>query len=89
LSGRELTYYNETLEWIWKNTELAYGDITLYMRNMKDFKKDSIIKKEIFEKEIRNKYNVKFAIDDRNSIVNLWQSLGIFVLNVNQTVKEF
>ena len=45
--------------------------------------------KEIFEAEIRNKYNVKFAIDDRNSIVNLWQSLGIFVLNVNQTCKEF
>ena len=89
MSGRELTYYNETLEWIWKNTKLRYGDITLYMRNMKDFRKDSVIKKEIFEANIRDKYNVKFAIDDRNSIVNLWQSLGIFVLNVNQNGKEF
>lgn len=89
LSGREDKYYNETLEWIYNNTVLRHENIILFMRKSNDFRKDNIIKKEIFEVEIRNKYNVKLAIDDRNSIVSLWQSLGIFVLNVNQTGKEF
>jgi predicted kinase len=89
LSGRTDEYFTETMKWLYDNTCLYKFQYSLFMRKSNDFRKDSIINKEIFEANIRNKYNVKFAIDDRKSIVNLWQSLGIFVLNVNQNCKEF
>lgn len=88
LSGRTDNYFDETYKWL--NQFIIYDTkFELFMRKSGDFRKDNIIKKEIFDEHIRDKYCVKFAIDDRNSIVNLWQSLGIFVLNVNQTGKEF
>ena len=89
LSGRTDNYYDETAEWLFRNTDLYSFNYKLFMRSSNDFRKDSIIKMEIFDREIRDKFNVLYAIDDRNSIVNLWQSLDIFVLNVNQTGKEF
>lgn len=88
LSGRTDNYYTETLDWLIDNLDTLYS-FDLFMRKSNDFRKDSVIKLEIFDDKIRNKYNVMYAIDDRNSIVNLWQSLDIFVLNVNQTGKEF
>lgn len=103
LSGRTNNYYEETLKWLCNNlciesvfNEELTGisptknyDIELFMRKSNDFRKDNIIKYEIFDEHIRNNYNVKFAIDDRNSITSLWNSVGIFCLNVNQTGKEF
>ena len=103
LSGRTDNYYGETLKWLYNNlciesdfdeeltgiSSQTNYDIELFMRKSNDFRKDNIIKYEIFDEHIRNNYNVKFAIDDRNSITSLWNSVGIFCLNVNQTGKEF
>ena len=95
LSGRTDNYFDETLNWLYNNLDImGYDfvrnyDIELYMRKSNDFRKDNIVKYEIFDEHIRDNYNVLFAIDDRNSITSLWNSMGIFVLNVNQTGKEF
>lgn len=88
LSGRTDNYLAETYKWLGDNLgeDIPF---TLFMRKSNDFRKDNIIKYEIFNEKIRNTYNVKFAIDDRNSITSLWQSLNIFTINVNQSVKEF
>ena len=88
LSGRTDNYFDVTHDWLTDNLDTLYK-YDLFMRKSNDFRKDSVIKLEIFDDKIRNNYNVMYAIDDRNSIVNLWQSLDIFVLNVNQTGKEF
>lgn len=89
MSGREDKYLTKTFEWLKLHTSLSQNQIHLFMRNTGDFRKDNIVKKEIFDRVIKDNYNVMFAIDDRNSIVSLWQSLGIFVLNVNQNGQEF
>lgn len=56
----------------------------LYMRgdtapdeNVLDQRKDSVIKHEIFEKYIKDKYFVRFVIDDRNQVVDYWRSIGL------------
>lgn len=57
--------------------------VGLYMRGSHDFRKDSIVKKELFEKHIRDKFNIKYALDDRNQVVDMWRNeLGLTVLQV-------
>ena len=54
------------------------------MRATGDKRKDTIVKKEIWDNHIYGKYNVFLAIDDRPSVVRMWrQDVGIPVLQVN------
>lgn len=72
--GKELTE-----KWL-KENKVNY--VALHMRKVDDFRKDSIIKQEIYEKYIRDKYNIKFILDDRNQVVEMWRSLGLTVFQV-------
>jgi hypothetical protein len=47
------------------------------MRPANDFRKDSLIKKEIYENDIKGKYNVIMVYDDRNQVVDVWRGLGL------------
>ncbi len=81
-SGREDVCYEDTCRWL--TDKAGINNPELYMRKEKDHRSDSIVKKELFQAHIENKYTVLFAIDDRKSIKNLWRTMGIFVLDVNQ-----
>lgn len=54
----------------------------LYMRPEGDVRKDTEIKREIFDNYIRDKYRVLFVLDDRNSVVKMWRDLGLKCLQV-------
>lgn len=54
----------------------------LLMRKSGDYRQDAIIKREIFDAEIRDKYNVKFVLDDRDQVVKMWRELGLTCLQV-------
>lgn len=79
MSGRDGSCREDTIKWLSKHN-IPYD--MLLMRTAGDMRKDYIIKKELFD-TVRNKYNVKLAVDDRNSIVNLWRSMGIECWQVN------
>lgn len=81
VSGREEICRKETEEWL-KNNDIFYEH--LYMRKEKDYRDDTIIKKEIYEEHIKDKYNINFVIDDRPSVVQMWIDMGLFVFNCNQ-----
>lgn len=74
VSGRDGSCRQETEQWLDDNF-IRYDE--LYMRPAGDFRKDSLIKKEIFENEIQGKYNVIMVYDDRDQVVDLWRSLGL------------
>lgn len=78
-SGRKDNYRKVTQEWL---NNHGYGEWKLLMRKHDDLRKDYIIKKEIYESEIKGKYNVFFILDDRNQVVELWRSLGLTCLQV-------
>lgn len=42
-----------------------------------DQRKDSIIKKELFDAFVAKKYNILFVLDDRNQVVDFWRSIGL------------
>jgi hypothetical protein len=49
----------------------------LHMRRDGDFRKDSIVKQEIYDEYIRDEYEVLFCLDDRNQVVEFWRGIGI------------
>lgn len=79
ISGRDDSCYSMTSDWLNKyNVPYDF----LYMRKTGDFRKDSVIKKEIYEKYIKNNFNVLFCLDDRNQVVEMWREIGIKCLQV-------
>ena len=74
VSGRDGSCRKETEEWL-----DSYGvpHDAIFMRPANDFRKDSLIKKEIYENDIKGKYNVIMVYDDRNQVVDVWRSLGL------------
>lgn len=79
LSGRQDSCRTETLYWIHEHVvpHLTTEDFSLLMRDAEDFRKDSIIKKEIYDKYIAPIYNILVAFDDRDQVVNMWRENGI------------
>jgi predicted kinase len=56
----------------------------LFMRDDYDTRKDPIVKLDLFNKHVRGKFNVKFVLDDRDQVVEMWRkTLGLTCLQVN------
>lgn len=88
VSGRSEECRPQTEQWLRDKLALGYPYVDketfppLFMRPVGDNRKDAIIKREIFDQHIRDKYDVKYVIDDRNQVVAMWRSLGLTVLQV-------
>jgi len=87
LSGRDSVCRPETEEWL-KRMGFAEGKYELYMREENDMRRDSIVKLELFNKFIRNKYDVLGVIDDRQQVVDVWNALGLRVLQAHNFGKD-
>lgn len=81
VSWRHETCRKETEERL-ENNRIKYD--WLYMRWANDNREDSIVKKEIREKFFKDKWNVKYVVDDRLRVLEMWVSLWLFTINVNQ-----
>jgi hypothetical protein len=80
VTGREEKYRKFTEDWLQKNGITHYKE--LYMRPTGDFRKDFVVKKEIYENHIKGKYDVLFVLDDRDQVVLMWRELGLTCLQV-------
>jgi len=79
VSGREDQHHDETSQWLVEHGILYSA---LFMRQTGDKRKDSIIKREIYNALILPKYNVKFVLDDRNQVVDAIRGMGLPVFQV-------
>jgi tRNA uridine 5-carbamoylmethylation protein Kti12 len=89
VSGRKDTYYETTLEWIAKETGISKTNIMLFMRKADDNRHDFIIKKEIYDNEIRNRFNILFVLDDRLQTCRMWYQEGLPVFRFGDPDAEF
>lgn len=78
VSGREEKYIEKTRDWLASN--FKYIPFTLYMRKEKDYRKDSVVKEEIYRRLIEPHFKVLFCVDDRQQVVDMWRSLGLTCL---------
>jgi len=77
ITGRPDKYQSQTMDWLRRNMCPING---LYMRPAKDSRKDTIVKKELFESYVKPKYEILFCIDDRTHLAQMWRSLGLVCL---------
>lgn len=87
VSGRTDGCREDTIKWIAR--EIGIHNPTLFMRKKGDSRKDSVIKKEIYDEHIVPYYNIVGVFDDRLQVCRWLYEEGIFCFNVNQGLKEF
>lgn len=82
-SGREEKDRMPTFKWLREHFS-PFDDFKLLMRKTGDSRKDSIIKREIYEKYIQPYYDVIFCLDDRQQVVDMWRKeLNLDCFQVN------
>lgn len=89
LSGRDGCCYAKTYDWIAKYVghDISW---TLNMRKTKDFRKDYIVKEEIFWNFVAPKYKVIGVFDDRPQVLRMWNELKLpNVICVGNPFNEF
>jgi len=86
LSGRDSVCRNLTEDWLTDN-HIWYNE--LHMRPQGDTRKDTEVKREMFDEHIRNKYNVLAVFDDRPCVVRMWLDMGLKVFACGNPYLEF
>ncbi len=79
VSGRSDECHIKTLAWLARH-EVPYDH--LFMRHAGDFRKDAVLKREIYDRHIAGRYEVAFCLDDRNQSVAFWRELGLVCFQV-------
>lgn len=79
LTGRSAEHKQVTIDWLEENG-VPYDEI--YTRESGDNTKDAIVKRDLYRRHVEPKYRVKFVLDDRNQVVDMWRSLGLKCLQV-------
>ncbi len=81
MSGRDSSCREETVKWLNKNLGISWHK--LFMRAEGDNRKDDLVKYELFNQNIRDKYHVRYILDDRDQVVAMWRKLGLACFQVN------
>src|SRR5690606_7260294 len=75
VSGRDSVCRQQTTEWL---DNYLYGVYSgLFMRAEGDQRRDSVVKKEIFFRDIAPNYNVVGVVDGRASVCRMWKQIGV------------
>lgn len=79
-SGRDDICEKDTREWL-NHYDIEFDQ--LYMRKTGDKRKDSIIKKELYNYHINHRYNCLYWVDDRRQVIDMVRNeLGLTCLDV-------
>lgn len=76
--------YYQMLDWLRKH-DIPF--FTLKMRKGGDTRRDSIVKREIYDSLVSTGlYDIQLVIDDRPQVIEMWESVGLPVLKVADPV---
>lgn len=81
MSGRDEVCREATEKWL-KDNNVCYDH--LFMRKAGDNRPDTIIKRELFDENIKDKYYIEGVFDDRNSVVKMWRDMGLRCYEVQE-----
>jgi predicted kinase len=83
VSGRDGTEQcvKDTKHWIQENIGDS-NDWDIIFRQDGDHRNDAIVKEEIYEQYIKDKYNVVCVFDDRDRVVKMWRDKGLLCCQV-------
>lgn len=83
MSGRDDECREQTVAWLRDSCGLAESEYHgPFMRATGDKRDDAIVKLELFDQHVRDYFDVRYVLDDRNRVVAAWRSVGLTVLQV-------
>lgn len=80
-SGRSDECRTATLAWLDTHVGVCADDVLL-MRAAGDYRRDSVVKVELFDEHVRDRYRVGYVLDDRRQVVDAWRAIGLTVFQV-------
>lgn len=80
MSGRDASCLAETDRWLESKNLVPQ---ILLMRPEGDTRKDSVVKRELYQKHVAGRFEVLGVFDDRNQVVDMWRSLGLTCFQVH------
>ncbi|QNJ57123.1 polynucleotide kinase [Gordonia phage Rabbitrun] len=84
-SGRDDECRTMTVAWLLAN-DIPFHKLLMRPTDAKDANgnklPDWIVKYNLFNENVRGKYDVEFVLDDRNQVVDMWRKLGLKCLQV-------
>lgn len=86
LTGRSGEHHKLSQDWL---DEKGVNYDFFYGRAEGDGRPDYEIKEELFDEHIKDKYFVKYILDDRPSVTRMWRYKGLEVLQVGNPYYEF
>ncbi|MEV3987527.1 AAA family ATPase [Streptomyces sp. NPDC049837] len=80
LSGRGEEHREKTEEWL-RRHDVPYDE--LWMRAAGDHRRDDVVKAELFDRHVRDRFAVRVSLDDRDRVVAVWRRMGLPTWQVN------
>lgn len=80
MSGRTEACRPATVAWLRQHVGGPFEGP--FMRAVGDGRQDAVMKAELFDRHIRDHYDVVCVLDDRQQVVDMWRSIGLTVLQV-------
>ena len=77
LTGRDSSCLKDTENWL-EDNNIHWDE--LHCRKLDDYRKDAVVKEEIYTQLLKDKYEILFVVDDRQSVVDMWRSLKLICL---------
>lgn len=75
LTGREEPA--RRLTELWLKDHIPFGYVDLLMRGKGDRRRNAITKMEIYEKQMKPRFNIKFVMDDNEAVIQMFDDLNI------------
>ncbi|MEU8777614.1 RNA ligase [Streptomyces sp. NPDC048606] len=80
LSGRSEEHRPQTESWL-RRHGVPYDE--LWMRAAGDTRRDDVVKAELFDAHVRDRFAVRVSLDDRDRVVAVWRRMGLPTWQVN------
>lgn len=89
-SGRTDKYIVQTKQFLLEKCGFDVDMDRFFQLNMRqegDNRGDDIVKMEMYDAEIKGRYNIHVVFDDRPKVVRVWKGLGLPVFNVGDGIE--
>jgi len=81
LTGRDDKWAGLTSQWL-HHHNVPYDVLIMRPETMRG-QKGPIVKQALFDTQIRDEYDVEWAFDDMTEIIQMWKSIGVPCIQVN------
>lgn len=85
VSARPDTYHGVTETWLRENLPTGFKYEGLIMRSAYDKREDTVVKQDMYDKYFKH-YPIELVIDDRPSVIEMWRSNKLTVLDVGDGI---